>query len=378
MINITHLCLRLCFSGALVLFSSIALLAQRQKGTEKAPEGPPPEPYVIERLTTGLIPYQVGPLSPDGKRLLVLTKKDREGPLLISLDLSTRELKPLVDLPGGVYQPRWSPRGDAVVMSGSDGRPFPGLYLYTFDGAKIERLTTAEMAEREPAFFGSSDRIVFTSESPRNAAAVFGEKHVDVLSLGHGSAKRLLGEDVIAIHPEPIPGSDHLLVVEVVPDSGRHRLVETTAKGDVVREFESGEVSYIQSIALSADGSMAVLEAQHRVQSPVSVYLASLSDGTVTEIGGGGDRSFHPALSPDGKRIVCSEESRGVIHLYLQTLDSDDRQQLTMLGSANWSAVWIGSNRVVFASDRQGEPDVYMVRLDQPSPPLEKKPEKLE
>lgn len=348
------------------------LFAQGQ-GAQKPqqPVEPPPEPFTIERLTTGLIPYQVGPLSPDGKHLLVLTKKDREGPLLMSLDLASRALTSLVDLPGGVYQPRWSPRGDAVVMSGSDGKPFPDIYLYKFEGAVLQRLTSAETAEREPAFMPSGDRIVFTSEAPKVAGAAFGEKHPLMLALNQSKPAPLMNEDLVALHPEPLPGGDRILLVLVSPETGRHRLVEVSAKGEVIRELGSGEVSFIQSVTVSSDGALAILEAQHRTQSPVSVYLVDLSDGSMTEIGGEKDRTFGPALSPDGKRIVYSEESHRMIHLSLQSLDSDERQQLTLLGGANWGAVWLDRDRIAFASDRQGESDIYVIRLDKPAPPPE-------
>src|SRR5262249_40584459 len=113
-------------------------LAQEDKKEEKKTE-----PFKIQRLTQGLGLYAIGPVSPDGKSILLLAQKPQQTPNLYVMDIASHSIRPpLTALKWGVTTPTWSPDGTLVAMGGANEvAAFPDIYVLDVAGGKLRQLT---------------------------------------------------------------------------------------------------------------------------------------------------------------------------------------------------------------------------------------------
>jgi TolB protein len=76
-------------------------------------------------------------------------------------------------------------------------------------------------------------------------------------------------------------------------------------------------------------------------------------------------RSFHPAWSPDGRRIVFVSERDGGSEIYVMNADGTDQRRLTFdLGRVRYPYWSPDGTLILFSSDRAGNYDLYAMRLD--------------
>src|SRR5215470_1285118 len=93
---------------------------KEDKKKEKADEKKA-EPFSIRKLTQGIGLHQLGPVSPDGRFLLVIGQKPDRAPNLYRMSLADYTLRPpLTNLKWGVADPAWSPAGDRIAFAGFD------------------------------------------------------------------------------------------------------------------------------------------------------------------------------------------------------------------------------------------------------------------
>jgi Tol biopolymer transport system component len=111
--------------------------------------------------------YFYARVSPDGRRLS-LDVRDEEQDIWI-LDLARGVISRLTDQAGGDQYGLWTPDGNSVVFSSSDG-----LYRQRADGTGApERLTTADSMTEFPNAVSSDGRIVYRAASARGANDLF-------------------------------------------------------------------------------------------------------------------------------------------------------------------------------------------------------------
>ena len=133
-------------------------------------------------LTEGRATVTMPRFSPRGDRLVYTGTLARK-PRVFVLDVATGRERLLV--PGGVitFAPRFSPDGRRIVFSMASGGN-TDLYVVDADGGTPQRLTTAPGADTSPSYSPDGSRIVF--ESDRS-----GTQQLYVMDAGGGGERRI-------------------------------------------------------------------------------------------------------------------------------------------------------------------------------------------
>lgn len=114
------------------------------------------------QLTDGQV-YDSSPaFSPDGKRLAFV----RNNSTIQVMDVSTREIKPLIERKGHLSELRWSPDGEHLAFV-ADWSNALKIYIMNADGTGIKQLTEREVSEHSPYWSPNGKQIAFVSTSAR-------------------------------------------------------------------------------------------------------------------------------------------------------------------------------------------------------------------
>jgi len=114
------------------------------------------------QLTDGQV-YDSSPtFSPDGKRLAFV----RDDSTIQVMDVSTREIKPLIEREGHISELRWSPDGEHLAFV-ADWTNIPKIHIMNTDGTGSKQLTEREVGEYSPHWSPNGKQIAFISTSSR-------------------------------------------------------------------------------------------------------------------------------------------------------------------------------------------------------------------
>jgi Tol biopolymer transport system component len=117
-------------------------------------------------------------------------------------------------------------------------------------------------------------------------------------------------------------------------------------------------------IAYSTSGTVAVTNDV----GPDDIFIgpANRTETGVVNLTNHPAQDFHPRWSPDGTRIAFASDRDGDFEIYTVRVDGTDLRQLTHNTASDshpgsWSA---DSQRIAFVSDRDGNPEIYVVNAD--------------
>ncbi|MDO4430522.1 MAG: Tol-Pal system beta propeller repeat protein TolB [Lonepinella koalarum] len=115
----------------------------------------------------------------------------------------------------------------------------------------------------------------------------------------------------------------------------------------------------IMSPAWSADGKkLAYVSFENKKSQLVVQDLASQARKVVASYQG---HNGAPAFSPDGGRLAFSSNKDGLLNIYVINLGSGQISQLTSGAGNNTEPSWTPDGRILFTSDRNGSPQVYVM-----------------
>jgi Tol biopolymer transport system component len=245
---------------------------------------------------------------------------------------------------GSDWSPDLSPDGQTVVfVSGRDSES--GIYRIDVDGTGLEHLTPEDGTHSDPSWSPNGEKIVFVSDRDDEGTEIY------TMNADGSDVERLTDHEYSCRDPEWSPD------------------------GELIAYACFGTGGGFDIFVMNADGSDS-----HRITEAV-------------------DLEFEPSWSPDGKRIAYSawymgdvEEgrsfniftltnSRKLMLLFtgssfdLESLnsgvhtiavDGSDPQELVVTKEhSNWSPAWSPDGEMLlFASDRDGDVDIYAIALD--------------
>jgi TolB protein len=100
--------------------------------------------------------------SPDGSKIAVSAYQEGTTQIWI-LDLRSGSWKQLTQLPGGAYDPAWSPKDSIIAFAGRDSVGNTDIWLTTSSGPAPQRITDLGRA-RAPAWAPDGQRLAFLLE----------------------------------------------------------------------------------------------------------------------------------------------------------------------------------------------------------------------
>jgi serine/threonine protein kinase/Tol biopolymer transport system component len=107
--------------------------------------------------------------SPDGRRLVFISPCPKNQPdytntslFILDVDDPNASIVPMPNLPGGDYEPAWSPDGRYIAFTSKRENFTPQIYLYDFDrGVTTSLLDPENKLNAQPAWSPDSKKLVF-------------------------------------------------------------------------------------------------------------------------------------------------------------------------------------------------------------------------
>ena len=131
-----------------------------------------PDGTALERLTDDPSYDDQAAFSPDGRQLVFVSSRNDGFAHLWTMDLQTRQAKPLTSGSGGDFRPSWSPDGSWIAFSSDRGSTLPfahgrwehlhlvDLYLIRPDGTDLKRITEHGNFCGSPKWQRDSRRVI--------------------------------------------------------------------------------------------------------------------------------------------------------------------------------------------------------------------------
>lgn len=351
--------------------SSVVAGAHRAASPQEKNEDKKSEAFKIQKLTQGLGLYAIGPVSPDGKSVLLLAQKPQQSPNLYLMNLTDHSIRPpLTALKWGVSNPAWSPDGQMIAMAGaSEVAAFPEIYVLELTSGKMRQLTRNAFSDKEPVFTPNGKKILYSSDESPLPDAAFGILHVAAMPVGGGKAEYFTYDEASSLLPGISADEKSVLLVKVSDATGRHSLWQYSFEGKPLRDLTETKFARIRSYRVIKGTQTIVLSAQEQAEQQDQVYLLDSGSGKITELPDPDLIKRNPSVSPDGKLIVFLGAARNGAQLFLYDISSGELKQLTHKGFNNHTPVFASNTTILFGSDREKEDnnELYLLDLEQQS-----------
>jgi Tol biopolymer transport system component len=307
--------------------------------------------------------------SPDGK-WIAFVRDAEDGSAIYMAPWPSGPERRLVQCAGPIFWPggyflttlSWSPEGDWLAYAEKPSNDEP---------ARIARLVLVTLAE-EPLTSPRRDAQgdVYPAVSPdgsqlafvRSATGGYGNWDVWVQGVDGGEPHQLTFEryeDVGGLAWTPDGGevlftvrwpSTQHTISRVSLEGGEPQRVVGVGQSAGLPSIQGGRMVYQQQTTYSGD----VWRTPGRG--------ASAPDGQPEKLIASSGSEYHPAYSPDGRRIAFSSDRSGVGNIWVCDSDGSNPVQLTDFGSHTGSARWSpDGRRIVFDSVEEGNENIYVV-----------------
>lgn len=360
-------------AACLLLLASSA--TAQKKDDKKDEKKKSPETLKIQRVTQGMGLYAIGPLSPDRKKAILLAQKPDQSPNLYLMNLADRSIRPsLTNFRWGAVDPAWSPDGQTIALAGfSESGSFAEIYLLDLRTNKLQQMTKNNFSDKEPVFSPDGKRVFFSTDASPLPDAAFGILHVAVVAAAGGKDDWFTEEEISTLHPGIGEDGKSLMVVKVSEASGRHSLWQYDLKGKAMRDLTETKFARIHRYLFNPAAGQLVLWAQEEAEQQDNIFIMDLKSGKVTDLPDPDQPKRSPALSADGKLIAFIGPTETGIQLFVFDSTTGLVQQVTFKPGNVHSPVFISDHEIMFGSNRDQQPELYIIDLTPPAPPEKKK-----
>jgi Tol biopolymer transport system component len=351
---------------------------KEDKKDEKKDDKKKAEPFPVKKLTQGLGFYGVGPVSPDGKHLLLLGQKADSAPNVYTMDLADFAIQaPLTRFKWGAGDPQWSPDGSLVALAGfGETASFSDLYLVAVNTGKLVRLTSNSFTDKDPVFTPNGKRVLFTTDESPLPDAAFGILHVASVAVAGGKSEYFTEDEVSSIRPCISSDGKSVFLIQINEHSGRHSLWQYGLDGKPQRDLTERKFARIHQYIPNAQAGTIIIWGQEEIEQQDTIYILDFKTREVRELPDPDLPKRSPTVSPSGKLIAFVAPTGTGAQLFLFDSSTGQIQQVTHKGQRTHSPVFISNDKVLFGSDRDKANELYLLDLAPPPPPAEEKKKK--
>jgi Tol biopolymer transport system component len=299
-----------------------------------------PDGSGVRQLTDGHGDDREPRFSPDGKQVAFSSDRGLKGSYDIWVaDVATGKVTQRTSAPADEFEPAWSPDGAEIAFVSGAG----------LNANSIQAVNAAgEMRTILKAAPGT--RVDSPSFSPDGARVAYSETAAGKVFLKVAGEKVGTTDDVFPFPPVWLSANELLYTgngkIFVSTLGGDTRTINFQAKIEIDRasykrrqpDFDSEKPHTVKGIvhpALSPDGNRIVFEALNQL------WLASVSGGKPEALTNDQFFKQSPAWSPDGKQIAFASDKAGTADIYVLDLATKTERRITAMNdSAEVEPVW--------------------------------------
>ena len=254
------------------------------------------------------------------------------------------EMSQVTSYSGSDWSPVLSPDGQTVLfVSDRDGES--GIYRVQVDGTELNRLTPTDSSQGDPSWSPDGDKIAFVSNQDNEGPEIY------TMNTDGGDITRLTDHEFGCRDPEWSPNGK-LIAYSCFSTEGGYDIYVMNADGSDSRRITEG-IDFDVEPSWSPDGKR--------------IAYSRWYMGDVEE-----DRGFDVLTATNSRKLILlyTGSSFGIEFLnsaiHTMAADGSENRELAVTeDSSNWSPVWSHDGEtILFASDRDGDADIYTITLD--------------
>lgn len=339
------------------------------KDDKKKSEKKKGEPYAVRKITQGMGLYSVSEMAPDGKHAVLIARKPEQAPNLYLINLASFSiLPPITDLKWGAANPAWSPDGWLIAFAGfGAGSNFSDIYTIDLKTSRKRQLSANNFNDRDPIFTPDGKRILYTTDESPLPDAAFGVLHIAAVPVAGGKSEYFTEDECSSVQPGISPDGKSVLLVKIDEDSGRHSLWQYGLDGKPVASLTGRTFARIHRYIPSTSANLIVIWGQEEPEQQDGIYIFDMKSKQIRPLPDPDLPKSNPAVSPSGSLIAYTSRTDTGIHLFIYDAVSSQIQQLTLKGENNFSPVFTKNDQILFGSDREKEPELFLVDLASPA-----------
>jgi len=245
-------------------------------------------------------------------------------------------IQPIAEASGRARSPSVAPDGRWLVYE-SDLESFRDLYRRDLEGGASERLTDNAEGNFEPAISPDGLRIAFASSRDGNA-------EIYLMNADGSEQRRLTDDERSDTAPSWSPDGSRLAFISARDGSQRIHLLDAkdlespgelhprrlTGDRDLLAEAEVAWSPHSDRIALLGVG-----------ERTTSLWVADVQSGNLRRLTDDGALDQGPCWSPSGEHIAFASNRDGELDIYRVSADGGAPTRLTQTKGADWLPRWI-------------------------------------
>jgi TolB protein len=242
------------------------------------------------------------------------------------------DYRQMTELEAHSYYPAYSPLGGAVVYASNQNGGVFDLFLFTFDGGNLLRLTNNIGNVLSPSFSPDGMKILFANRAAEGPTSLW------TIDITGQNADLLYAAPNTIVAADWSPVGNRIAFAMAVDQPEAYEVFVMDADGANVRQLTRGLPGIGGSLDWSPDGKDLLIYAG--LQGDKNIFLIDVDAQTAVQLTNGGNNAAS-AFSPDGQWIAFNSlRNNDQADIFIMRPDGTDIRQVTNHPEPDWQPQW--------------------------------------